>query len=137
MLIDGRAITNTVIGRTTVISLCMQCACGYANHCTTGLNIMYDNRICTDTRTFADFNIAQYLRPGSDNRAILDIRMTLRAELACIHPAQCDIVKDGDIIADLRCLADHNADPMINEHAAADLCAGMYLDACQYTGNIS
>ena len=93
-----------------------------------------DDRVSPNAGVVANFNRPEEFRAGSDDDAIAERGMAFALFKAC--PTQCDAVVNGDIGADLRRLANDDADAMVDEKARSDDRAGMDLDGGDGLGEL-
>src|SRR6185503_12305685 len=103
-------------------------AAGNADHRGAGEHGLHHHRVRADARVVADGEAAEDLGAAADDHALPQGGMTLRTALER-SAAERHALVDGAAVADLRGLADHHAHAVIDEHARAELRAGMDLDA--------
>ena len=99
-----------------------------ADDCHIWRNILYNDRIGSDARASANHDWTQNLGAGTNQDAALDRRMTLARRPA--RSAKGNAMVKRDIIADLRCLANHNPRAMIDEEPPPNCCSRMNVDIC-------
>ncbi len=81
-------------------------------------NRLQNHRTGCNFRAMTDFDIAENFRASTDQHTVTDFRMTVAARFA--RAAECDTVKNRNIVFDQRCFADHKSGRMIKEKAAAE-----------------
>ena len=97
-----------------------------AHHRGAGRHMRIDDRVGAYAHPIADPHRTQNLGAGADQNAIAQGGMPLF--LVPGRAAQGDPVIQGDVIANLRSLADDHTGAMINEQSASDGGAGMDID---------
>ena len=102
-----------------------------ANRGSTGRYGLGHHRIGTDLGTRTDSEGAKHLGAGTHHNPIFKGRMPLA--LVPAGSTQRHALIESDIIADLGCLADHDAHAVIDKETTTDLCARMNLDPGQPT----
>src|SRR5271165_2143206 len=107
---------------------------GHAHYGGVIRNITQHHRAGTDAAVLANYDVAQHLRARADNDIVADCRMALAALLA--GAAQGHALIQRHIITDDRSLANNHAHSVIDEEPAADLRAGMNLDASYELGEL-
>jgi hypothetical protein len=99
-----------------------------SDHRLAGRNVFGNNGIGTDLRALAHLDRSEHLRPGSDHHSGPKRRVALAARTrGRVGAAQCHMLVNGDVVADLRALTDH-AEAVVEEEALADLGARMDVD---------
>src|SRR5205814_2649089 len=94
-------------------------------------DILGHNRVGADFRAFTHFDRPKHLRARADHHAIAQRRVALAADTgARVGASKSHVLVDGDIVTDLRALAD-NAEAMVEEEALADLRPRMDVDRGQ------
>src|SRR5206468_11491785 len=87
--------------------------------------------VCADSRTLSYLDWPKHLCARSDHDAVAQRRVPLSADASSrIGAAQSHVLIDGDLIADVGCLAD-DAKAMIEEEMSSDLCARVNVDPGQ------
>jgi len=86
----------------------------------------HDNRPGADLHVIAEANVAEHLRAAADDDVVTQRRMALAFFLA--RTAQRDALVHQYVIADLRCLAYHDAHAMVDEEPSSDRRARMDFD---------
>src|SRR5690242_2100635 len=99
-----------------------------ANHGRPGCNFLHDDGVRADARALADGEAAEDLGTCTDNHARAKRRMAFLTAIER-RAAERHALVNRAAVADLRRLADNDAHAVIDEHARANLRAGMDLDA--------
>src|SRR3546814_16971396 len=94
------------------------------------------HRVGADARAAPDLEGAEDLRAGADDDVVFERRVALHVTMAVAvnagrGAAEGDALVEGNVVADLRGLAEHHAHAVVAEEAAPEGGARMNLDAGQ------
>ena len=97
----------------------------YADCCAVGRNFAQHNGVCRNSAVISDLKGSEHLCACSDKNVIPDRRMAFSAVLA--RTAEGNAVIYKAVVADLGGFADNYAHAVVDDEAAAYLCAGVDL----------
>ena len=95
-------------------------------------HVVDDHAVGADLRTMTDVDWAEQLGSRSDRHVVLNAGMTFAGGEA--GAAERDALVQGDVVANLGCLANHHAHAVVDEEAVANPGGGMNFDPGQRTG---
>ncbi|MEJ0010019.1 MAG: hypothetical protein WDN72_05585 [Alphaproteobacteria bacterium] len=96
---------------------------GDADHGRVRRHVAHDDRIGAERAPCPTVTGPSTLRAGADDDIGLDGRVALAVGER--RAAERDVMVDGDVVADDRCFADDDAQPVVDEEALADHRAGV------------
>ena len=99
----------------------------HANHHRLRRNILNNHRVCADPAVAADGDIPEDLCARPNNHTALQGGVAL--DLFEAGAAEGDPVVEGHVVANNRCLTNHNPHAVVNEKAPAKVGSGMNLNS--------
>lgn len=94
--------------------------------CCSRWHINQNQRSCPDLGTLTNLDVAQDGGPSADQDPIADLGVAVAYGLA--SATECDMVEDGDVIANDCCFTNHDTGCMVKEDALPDVCCWVDVD---------